>query len=128
MAGFLCGKTAEQKQIDNLYPLASTVTEINTKTDTVTVKDNSGNLWEFSGTEDWAIGDGCSLLMDTNRTNNIKDDIIVSTQYYYSDWSIPYCYSNLVITDWNTNGEEIAFMLSDGTELYATKSESIYNN
>lgn len=112
----------EQK---HLYPLSTTVTEINN--DTVTVEDTNGNLWSFDGAEDWEVGDGCSLLMDNNGTNNIEDDIIISTQYCYNDWSIPYMYSNLEITDWNTDGSEIAFMLSDGTELYAYKTESVYN-
>lgn len=112
-------------QQKHLYPLSTTVTEINN--DTVTVEDTNGNLWSFDGTEDWQVGDGCSLLMDSNGTNNIEDDIIISTQYYYNDWSIPYMYSNLEITDWNTDGSEIAFMLSDGAELYAYKTESVYN-
>lgn len=46
---------------------------------------------------------------------------------HLSQYNLPYMYSNLEITDWNTDGREIAFMLSDGTELYATKSENIYD-
>ena len=30
------------------------------------------------------------------------------------------------ITDWNTNGEEISLMLSDGSEVYAYKSVDEY--
>lgn len=30
------------------------------------------------------------------------------------------------ITDWNTNGEEISLMLSDGSEVYAYKSRDEY--
>lgn len=30
------------------------------------------------------------------------------------------------ITDWNTDGKELSLMLSDGTEVYAYKSESVY--
>ena len=44
----------------------------------------------------------------------------------YSNWASAYCDSNLTITDWNTDGKELSFMLSDGTELYATKSENAY--
>lgn len=44
----------------------------------------------------------------------------------YSSWASAYCDSNLTITDWNTDGKELAFMLSDGTELYAEKSSDIY--
>lgn len=44
----------------------------------------------------------------------------------YSSWASAYCDSDLAIIDWNTDGKELAFMLSDGTELYATKSEDAY--
>lgn len=112
-------------QFSHLYPLTTTVTEI--KNDTVTVEDSNGNIWSFDGAEDWEVGDGCALIMDDNSTSEIVDDVIISAKYQQNDWSLPYMYSNLEITDWNTNRSEIAFMLSDGTELYATKSENIYN-
>lgn len=112
-------------QFSHLYPLTTTVTEI--KNNTVTVEDSNGNLWSFNGAEDWQVGDGCALIMHDNSTSEIIDDTIISTRYQQNDWSLPYMYSSLEITDWNTNGSEIAFMLSDGTELYATKSENIYN-
>lgn len=66
---------------NNLYTLQATVTEINHTTDTVTVKDPSGNLWEFSGTEDWQVNDSCTLIMDSNGTENVTDDIILSETY-----------------------------------------------
>lgn len=31
------------------------------------------------------------------------------------------------IVDWNTDGEELAIMTADGYELYAYKTEDIYN-
>lgn len=112
-------------QFSHLYPLTTTVTKI--KNDTITVEDSNGNIWSFDGAEDWEVGDGCALIMHDNSTREIVDDVIISTRYQQNDWSLPYMYSNLEITDWNTDGREIAFMLSDGTELYATKSENIYN-
>lgn len=118
-------KLYNANQISHLYPLTTTVTEI--KNDTVTVEDSNGNLWSFNGAEDWEVGDGCALIMDDNSTSEIIDDKIISAKYQQNDWSLPYMYSNLEITDWNTDGSEIAFMLSDGTELYASKSENIYN-
>ena len=111
-------------QISHFYPLSTTVTEI--KSDTVTVEDSNGNIWSFDGAEDWQVGDGCALIMHDNSTSEIIDDTIISTRYQQNDWSLPYMYSSLEITDWNTDGEELAFMLSDGTELYAIKSENIY--
>lgn len=43
-----------------------------------------------------------------------------------ANWSDNYCKSDLTITDWNTDGSELAMFLSDGTEIYAYKSETIY--
>lgn len=43
-----------------------------------------------------------------------------------ANWADNYCKSNLTITDWNTDGSELAMFLSDGSEIYAYKSESIY--
>ena len=42
-------------------------------------------------------------------------------------WYIDYSTCpNEIIVDWNTNGNELSMMLSDGVEIYATKSETIY--
>lgn len=117
-------KLYNANQQKHLYPITTTVTEI--ENDTVTVEDSNGNLWSFDGAEDWQVGDGCALIMYDNSTREIIDDTIISTRYQQNDWSLPYMYSSLEITDWNTDGEELAFMLSDGTELYAIKSENIY--
>lgn len=43
-----------------------------------------------------------------------------------ANWADNYCKSDLAITDWNTDGSELAMFLSDGTEIYAYKSETIY--
>lgn len=66
-------------QISHLYPLSTTVTEINN--DTVTVEDSNGNLWLFNGAEDWEINDSCALIMNDNNTKDIRDDVIISTRY-----------------------------------------------
>lgn len=126
-SGFAMGKATERKQVENMYPLSTIVTEINIKDDSITVEDSNGNLWDFYGIENWEVGDGCSLLMNNNGTENIEDDIIISTQYHTTNWDTEYMYSNLEIVDWNTDGEELAFALSDGTELYAYKTENVYN-
>lgn len=72
-------KLYNANQQKHLYPLSTTVTEINN--DTVTVEDTSGNLWSFNGTEDWEVGDCCALIMDDNSTKDIRDDVIISTRY-----------------------------------------------
>ena len=42
-------------------------------------------------------------------------------------WYVDYCTCpNEVVVDWNTNGNELSMMLSDGVEIYATKSENVY--
>ena len=66
-------------QQKHLYPLTTTVTEINN--DTVTVEDSNGNLWSFNGVEDWQVNDGCTLIMDSNGTENVTDDKILSETY-----------------------------------------------
>ena len=43
-----------------------------------------------------------------------------------ANWSKNYCKSNLTVVDWNTDGTELAMFLSDGSEIYAYKSETIY--
>lgn len=74
-------------QQKHLYPLTTTVTEIDN--DTVTVEDSNGNIWSFDGTEDWEVGDGCALIMDDNSTSEIIDDTIISAKYQKNDWSLP---------------------------------------
>ena len=66
-------------QISHLYPLSTTVTQI--ENDTVIVEDSNGNLWSFNGAEDWEINDTCALIMDDNSTKDIRDDVIISTRY-----------------------------------------------
>lgn len=66
-------------QQKHLYPLSTTVTQI--ENDTVTVEDSNGNLWSFNGAEDWEINDSCALIMNDNNTKDIRDDVIISTRY-----------------------------------------------
>lgn len=72
-------KLYNANQQKHLYPLSTTVTEI--ENDTVTVEDSNGNLWSFDGAEDWEINDSCALIMDDNNTKDIRDDVIISTRY-----------------------------------------------
>lgn len=72
-------KLYNANQQKHLYPLSTTVTEI--ENDTVTVEDTNGNLWSFDGAEDWEVGDTCALIMDNNSTKDIRDDVIISTRY-----------------------------------------------
>lgn len=71
------------------YALTTKVVELDEENDVVICKDFNGNLWEFYGCEDWAIGDIASLLMSDEGTEKIYDDTILSTRYngYFEGWN-----------------------------------------
>ena len=76
------------KHSENLYGLTTVVFDVSYATDTVTVEDFNGNLWQFDGVEDWVKGDICTLVMDSKGTAEIKDDTIISVHYsgYFEGW------------------------------------------
>lgn len=51
---------------------------------------------------------------------------MVAESHDPDNWWKDYCKSEITIVDWNCGSDEMAFQLSDGTELYATKTENIY--
>ena len=65
----------------HLYPLTTTVENVDYSEDLVAVKDSTGHMWVFSGVEDWQIGDTCSMIMNDNNTPEIFDDIIEDVKY-----------------------------------------------
>ena len=71
--------TAETKA--NIYPLLTTVTEVDRNKDLVTVEDSNGFIWQFEGADDWEEGDLCNCLMDSRGTEKIFDDEIIMTRY-----------------------------------------------
>mgnify|MGYP006983165247 FL=1 len=80
--GCLIGNAVNRSMVKNyLYPLTTVVTEVNRGADVVTCADSNGNEWQFSGTEDWAENDICSLLVATNGTTGIYDDSIIKAIY-----------------------------------------------
>ncbi len=81
--------TISLKHNENLYGLTTIVFDVSYSTDTVTVKDFNGNLWQFDGVEDWVENDICTLVMDSKGTIEIKDDTIVSVHYngYFEGWN-----------------------------------------
>jgi len=78
-----------EKAEKNPYALTTVVVELDAENDVVTCKDFNGNLWEFEGCEDWAIGDIASLLMSDRGTEKIYDDTIISARYngYFEGWN-----------------------------------------
>lgn len=82
LVGGLIGNLSGRNVTRNtLYPLTTVVTEVNRGADVVTCADSNGNEWQFSGCEDWAENDICSLLMATNGTTGIYDDSIIKAIY-----------------------------------------------
>ena len=81
MSGESLGKWKMEKQIKNLYPLSARIVSINETADEITAEDVNGNLWGFTGIEDYALGDTVALIMNSKGTRNIKDDEIVSSRY-----------------------------------------------
>ena len=73
----------------------------------------------FSGIA--AINTTVSRQNSATETNNRKLDYSAEQDYSYADSFI----SDVV--DWNTNGEELALMTSDGYEFYAYKSKNEYD-
>lgn len=74
------------------------------------------------------IGMGCEYVMMSHLTNQSAkaNEKTVAESHNPDNWWKDYCESKTTIVDWNVNSNEMAFMLSDGTELYATKTENIY--
>lgn len=75
-----CGYYAEPEHM--LYPRAVYVSEIKLEDDIVVFEDGAGFTWEFTGVEDWGVGDVAAMLMDDNGTpETIYDDYVIETWY-----------------------------------------------
>ncbi len=66
---------------EDVYANCGIVVSVDYDEDIVTIEDFSGNLWQFFGCEDWEINDICAMVMNTNGTDIIFDDIIVNATY-----------------------------------------------
>ena len=65
-----------------LYPSYGKVIKVDRKKDVIRIKDTYGNVWVWSGAEDWQKGDGVALLMYDNGTPyKVKDDKIIKLRY-----------------------------------------------
>ena len=67
--------------IEDIYPETAIITETDLETDLVTVETLNGNIFEFYGVEDYTTGDIVSMIMDSNKTETVTDDIILSVKY-----------------------------------------------
>lgn len=72
----------------DLYALTTVVVEVDRECNTVYCVDFNGEEWAFWGCEDWVEGDIASMLMYTNGTPIIYDDVILSARYggYFEGW------------------------------------------
>lgn len=57
---------------ESTYTRTATIT--NSESGIVTVKDLSGNLWQYEGSA--TVGDTVELVMYDNHTSTIRDDIV----------------------------------------------------
>ena len=66
---------------EDIYPTTAIVSAVNYEENLVSVEDFNGNIWQFTETDDWSVGDICSLIMDSKKTEEIEDDEILSVRY-----------------------------------------------
>lgn len=64
------------------YAKSGVVTDVDTEADVVTFVDTQGNAWTFTGCEDWQVGDRLAVIMNTQGTESIYDDVIMGTPHY----------------------------------------------
>ena len=64
-----------------LYPDAMVVSGFDFESDSVILTDVSGVQWLYRGIDDWMVGDCAACLMDSNGTEDIYDDLIVTARY-----------------------------------------------
>ena len=68
--------------IDNFYTRTGLVVDLDYDTDTVTVVDGVDFIWQFTGCEDYCVGDLVEILMQkAGDPENIFDDVIYSPCY-----------------------------------------------
>ena len=77
---FACG-VGKTEATNNLYPISGKIVSMDYTADIVTVEQANGNLWSFTGCDDWELNDTCNMIMNTNGTASIYDDHIVSVRY-----------------------------------------------
>lgn len=73
--------TATETTSYNTIQKLTKVIATDTVVDVVTVEDYFGNLYYFSGVEDWFEGDGCILEMRIHPTEEEEDPEIIKTTY-----------------------------------------------
>ena len=75
--GEWCRETRLNTENSTEYIKPMQVWEVDRDNNIVVLVDNSGNLWEFEGVEDWEVDDLVCVRMSDNNTTTIYDDIIL---------------------------------------------------
>ena len=73
----------------NFYTRTGLVVDLDYDTDVVTVVDGADLVWQFTGCEDYCVGDLVEILMQkSGNPENIFDDVIYSTCYagFYAEY------------------------------------------
>ena len=85
--GILLGR--ETAETPKLYSMGGVIVETSYANDMVTFRDFNGNLWQFQGVEDFSVNDCVSVIMDSKKTPEIRDDEIISVRYdgWLAGWS-----------------------------------------
>lgn len=74
-------KLEKNINLTEIYSLATVVTAVDAENDVVECQDYNGNVWEFTGCDDWQVEDIASLILHNNNTDDITDDEILSVTY-----------------------------------------------
>lgn len=80
-AAMLAAGNINTASMSDIYPHSAIVVNIDIGTDTVIIRDQSGRTWQFSGVEDWMIGDICACIMHSNGTQSVLDDTVLKARY-----------------------------------------------
>lgn len=117
IGGNMVVKAQEPADLKNYYPKTGIVTALSAQDDLVVVRDACGQLWCFSGMEDWEVGDVASMIMDDMGTETIYDDQVLKARYAgYFDLEI----LDSVI-DWSATDTGLQLYFADGTGYYIEK-------
>ena len=75
--------------VDNFYTRTGLIVDLDYDTDVVTVVDGVDFIWQFTGCEDYCIGDLVEMLFqEAGDPENIFDDVLYSTCYagFYAEY------------------------------------------
>ena len=63
------------------YPDCGLIIDIEEECNLVTYQTQNGNIFCFTGVEDFFVGDLVATIMNDSGTPEVKDDIVVSARY-----------------------------------------------